>query len=205
MILNYFSPTCHLTLGYYPVNIMASSAKNKFADKTHFKLYLNKDFPPVSVKETSIDWPVTIEPSKSAKINSGFYIHQKGDHLINLELTQYYSTTLLLPDKSSQKVIGPQFKVIKYSECPITIPSHKKIFRATFIPLDDVHIYQEVLVGKEVVDMEDRENDLYSLNLMQIKEMRETREREMAAQKAGEVIANAVKQMTDSQKSSVVD
>ena len=70
-------------------------ATQKFADGKHFKLDLCKDFPPVRVNETSIEFSsdraVTIDPGKSAKINSGFYIYQKGDHLIHFEMLQYYS------------------------------------------------------------------------------------------------------------------
>ena len=70
------------------------------------------------------------------------------------------------------------------------------MFRATFTPLDDVDIYQDLPVGSGVKELEEHENDLYSLNLLKVKEAREAREREQAAKQAGKVIGEAVKLIT---------
>ena len=148
------------------------------------------------VIEFSSDRPVTIDPGKSAKINSGFYIHQKGDHLIHFEMIQFHSSLLLLPNNSSQKIIGPNFKLMNFSEFLVTIPSHKKIFRATFIPLDDVDLYHDVPMGYGAVDLEEREKDLYAVMLLECKQKKKA-ERERLAKVAGKVIADAVKEITD--------
>ena len=73
------------------------------------------------------------------------------------------------------------------------------MFRATFTPLDDVDIYQDIPVGSGVKELEQRENDLYSLGLLKVKEAREELEREQAAQEAGKVIGEAVKKLSADQ------
>ena len=79
------------------------------------------------------------------------------------------------------------------------------MFRATFSPLDDVDIYQDMPWGSGVKELEERENDLYSLGLLKVKEAREAREREQAAQEAGKVIGEAVKKLTADQQTQTMD
>ena len=50
------------------------------------------------------------------------------------------------------------------------IPAHKKLFKATFIALNDVEYYQDLPIGNRVADMEERQNDIYSLNYIELKE-----------------------------------
>ena len=52
----------------------------------------------------------------------------------------------------------------------MSIPAHKKLFKATFVALYDVEYYQDLPIGNGVVDMEERQNDMYSLNYIELKE-----------------------------------
>ena len=175
----------------------SSSTTSKFAEGTHFKLDLSTNFPPVKVKETSIDFSsdatVVIEPGKCGKINSGFYIHQDGEHRIHFESLTHFSFLQILPSQSSSKIIGPVFKLVNYSDYKITIPGHRIMFRATFSPLGDVDLFMDMPVGAGVNELEELENDLYALGLLRVKEAREEREREMAVKEASKVIGEAVK------------
>ena len=173
------------------------SSSTKFAEGTHFKLDLSANFPPVKVKETSIDFSsdatVVIEPGKCGKINSGFYIHQDGEHRIHFEPLTHFSFLQILPSQTSSKIIGPLFKLVNYSDYKITIPAHRIMFRATFSPLGDVDLFMDMPVGAGSKELEERENDLYALGLLRVKEAREEREREMAIKDATKVIGEAVK------------
>ena len=106
------------------------------------------------VNDTSINFStnkdMTIEPGKVANIQSGFYIHQDGTFLINFEITTYSHSLIMLPSSSSQRTIGPIFKLINHSEFPVSIPGHKKLFKATFLPLDDVDLYQDLPLGQGI-------------------------------------------------------
>ena len=70
------------------------------------------------------------------------------------------------------------------------------MFRATFSPLDDVDIYQDLPVGKGAQELEERENDHYSLNLLKVKEAKELKEREKAAKEAGVKLLNSKDKQT---------
>ena len=52
----------------------------------------------------------------------------------------------------------------------MSILAHKKLFKATFVALNDVEYYQDLPIGNGVVDMEERQNDMYSLNYIELKE-----------------------------------
>ena len=101
--------------------------------------------------------------------------------------------------------MGPYLRLINHSEFSINLAANSKIFKATFVPLDDVDLYQDVPVGKSVKDMEERENDLYSLNLVKIKNKKEQEQRDKKVQEAGKAIAQAVKLITDGSKTSSTD
>ena len=123
--------------------------------------------------ETSIDFSLphklTLDPGKSVQIKVGFRLHQKGEHMIHFEMQQYHTSLQLLPQKCSRCVVGSYFRLINHSEFSINLAPNSKIFKATFVQLDDVDLYQDVPVGPGVKDMEECENDLYSLNLVKIK------------------------------------
>ena len=86
--------------------IYKTMEEKKFNEGKHFKLELCKDFPPVSVDKYSMrfssDKPLTIEPEKHVRMQTGFYIHQTGDQLISFEPTQYYSSLMILEDKEQE-------------------------------------------------------------------------------------------------------
>ena len=93
---------------------------------------------------------------------------------------------MMFPSHSSQHTIGPRFKLINYSEFPVAIPAQKKIFKATFLPLDDVDYYQDLPLGQGRTDMDESLKDVYSLNYVEFKD---AEEREKASQQAAKVIA----------------
>ena len=132
---------------------MAYSAAEttKYAEGTHFKLDLSANYPPIKVKETSIDFSsdatVVIEPGKCGKINSGFYIHQDGEHRIHFEPLQNFSFIQMIPNQTTSKLVGPMFKLKNYSDFKITIPAGRIMFRATFSPLGDVDLFMDMPVG----------------------------------------------------------
>ena len=171
-------------------------AATKYAEGTHFKLDLMGNYPPIKVKETSIDFSsdatVVIEPGKCGKINSGFYIHQDGEHRIHFEPLQNFSFIQMIPNQTTSKLVGPMFKLKNYSEFKITIPAHKIMFRATFSPLGDVDLFMDMPVGAGAKELEDRENDLYALGLLRVKEAREERERETVIKETSKIIGEAV-------------
>ena len=176
-----------------------------FSEGKHFKLELHSDSQP-SMWETSIDFSLphklTLDPCKSVQINTDFRLHQKGEHLIHFEMQHYHTSLQLLPQKCSRRVVGPYFRLINHSEFSINLAANSKIFKATFVQLDDVDIYQDVPVGLGVKDMEEHENDLYYLNLVEIKDKKEQEQRNKKVQHAGKVIAEAVKLITDRPKTS---
>ena len=158
-------------------SLLTSMETKKFQEGKHFCLELMKDFPPVRVDKASIkfssDRAFSIDPGKHARINTGFYIHQKGDYLIHFEPTRYYSNIMMVPPHSSMKTIGPYFNLVNYSDCAVSIPSHKKIFKATFVPIDDVDIYQDLPQGNGRRDMQEREKDIHSLNYLEYQEAKD--------------------------------
>ena len=167
------------------------SPRRQFAADKHFKLELQKDFPPVRVNETSTNKDLTIEPGKTANIHSGFYIHQDGTYLINFEITAYSHSLMMLPSSSSHRTIGPIFKLINHSEFPVSIPAHKKLFKVTFLPLEnDVDICQDLPLGQGCANMEESMKDVYSLNYV---ELQDAEERQKASREACNIIAEAVK------------
>ena len=199
---------CYLItdLSTSPPHNMDESPRRKFEEDKHFKLELQKDFPPVHVNDTNIsfstDKDLSIDPGKVGTINSEFYIHQDGTYIVNFELTSYTSSLMMLPAHSSQRTIGPHFKLINYSQYPVAIPANKKIFRATLVPIDDVDIYQDLPLGSGRLDMEECEKDIYSLNYVELKDFED---RQKATQKASEVIAEAVKIIIVPPKASQAD
>ena len=88
----------------------------RFQEDKHFKVELCKDFPLVSVEETSIkfssDKPLTIDPGKHVKLKTRFYVCQKGNHLIHFEPLLFYSVLMILPSCSSLKMVAPNFVLI---------------------------------------------------------------------------------------------
>ena len=177
---------------------MAYSAAEttKYAEGTHFKLDLSANYPPIKVKETSIDFSsdatVVIEPGKCGKINSGFYIHQDGEHRIHFEPLQNFSFIQMIPNQTTSKLVGPMFKLKNYSDFKITIPAGRIMFRATFSPLGDVDLFMDMPVGTGAKELEDRENDLYALGLLRVKEAREERERDTVIRETSKIIGEAV-------------
>ena len=149
------------------------------------------------VNETSINFStnkdLTIEPGKTGNIHSGFYIHQDGTYLINFEITAYSHSLMMLPSSSSHRTIGPIFKLINHSEFPVSIPAHKKLFKATFLPLEnDVDICQDLPLGQGCANMEESMKDVYSLNYVELQDAEE-RLVERASREACNIIAEAVK------------
>ena len=192
-----FKSVCMYAVACARGPLLTSMEAKKFHEGKHFCLELMKDFPHVCVDETSIEFSsdraFSIDPGKTAS----FYIHQKGDHLVHFEPTRYYTSLMMVPPHSSMKTMGPHFTLVNHSDYPASISSHKKIFKATFMPIDDVDIY--LPHGNGLKDLEEREKDIHSLNYVEYKEAKEQAERNRISHKVGKAIADSLKRVTDKQ------
>ena len=138
----------------------------QFKENKQFKLELTQHCPSLKVDKTSIRFGVlkdyTLEPGKSVWFNTGFFIHQTGNYVIQFEPLNFYTSLQLLASISSNKTVGHNFTLIKHGEFPISIPAHKHSFKATFIPLEDgVDVIQDLPMGPGLKHIEEQ---LYSFH-----------------------------------------
>ena len=138
-------------------------------ENKQFKLELTQHCSPLKVDETSIRFGVlkdyTLEPGKSVRFNTGFFIHQKGNYVIQFEPLNFYTSLQLLPTISSNKTVGHNFTLINHGEFPISIPVHKHAFKSTFIPLEDsVDIIQDLPMGPGLKHIEEHLECIHSMN-----------------------------------------